>query len=86
MKAQSVLIPSSSGQGFKRTEHAISATRRVLIPSSSGQGFKPATEAQASEAARLNPFFIRARFQTLSSPENLSEQQPARGVDRIFVV
>ncbi len=36
-----VLIPSSSGQGFKGQHHArIELAIAVLIPSSSGQGFK----------------------------------------------
>ena len=58
-----VLIPSSSGQGFKVQNHHETSTRStVLIPSSSGQGFKPLWGFMPFPAG-LNPFFIRARFQ-----------------------
>ncbi len=60
-----VLIPSSSGQGFKvDLATSVAAKTEVLIPSSSGQGFKVHTAWRSYESTYcLNPFFIRARFQ-----------------------
>jgi len=62
---KAVLIPSSSGQGFKGARiHHECPRQGVLIPSSSGQGFKESSVGLSLVSANsLNPFFIRARFQ-----------------------
>ena len=45
----------------------------VLIPSSSGQGFKVVVMFNLGALIRLNPFFIRARFQRLEHQHRLNQ-------------
>ncbi len=62
-----VLIPSSSGRGFRGTRtHTTLRSRNftVLIPSSSGRGFRGGAAANDRvRTVRLNPFFVREGIQ-----------------------
>ena len=59
-----VLIPSSSGRGFRGWPASLLDTRKlVLIPSSSGRGFRVGVKGYVARTYRLNPFFIRAWVQ-----------------------